>query len=62
MSEEERQPHTDKPAEGAGEDVESPGVDKPGDPANPATADGEQQRAAHAEEPAEGGEDQVDND
>ena len=64
MSEERRQPHTEKPAEGADEDVASPGADKPGDPANPASAGGGNgiERAPHLAEPAEGGEDVADND
>lgn len=63
MTEEERRAvHPQEPAEGAAEDVETPGVDKPGDPSNPEAA-GEadaEKRSAHPQEPAEGGEDQVD--
>lgn len=64
MSEERRQPHTQEPAEGADEDVQVPGADRPGDPSNPQTANGDDgnERAPHPDEPAEGGEDEVDND
>jgi hypothetical protein len=64
VSEERRQPHNQEPAEGANEDVEAPGAEKPGDPQNPETADGDdgEERAPHPDEPAEGGEDQVNND
>ena len=34
MSEERRPVHPQEPAEGAEEDVESPGAEKPGDPSN----------------------------
>ena len=63
MSEERRPVHPQEPAEGADEDVEAPGAEKPGDPANPASADdaSEEKRSRHPEEPAEGGEDQVDD-
>jgi hypothetical protein len=62
MSEERRVVHPQEPAEGAQEDVEAPGVEKAGDPSNPATADavGDEERSAHPDEPAEGGEDEVD--
>lgn len=63
MTEEERRAvHSQEPAEGADEDVETPGADKPGDPSNPGAA-GEadaERRSAHPQEPAEGGEEQVD--
>lgn len=62
MNEERPQPHPQEPAEGADEDVQAPGADRPGDPSNPATADGDEERAPHPDEPAEGGEDQVEGD
>ena len=60
---EERQPHPQEPAEGADENVQAPGAQRPGDPSNPGTAGGDagNERAAHPAEPAEGGEDEVDN-
>ena len=62
MSEERRAVHPQEPAEGEAEDVEAPGVEKAGDPSNPATLDDvrEEHRSVHPEEPAEGGEDEVD--
>ena len=62
VSEERRAVHPQEPAEGEPEDVEAPGVEKAGDPSNPATADAvrEEERSAHPDEPAEGGEDEVD--
>jgi hypothetical protein len=61
MSEERRAVHPQEPAEGEVEEVEAPGVDKAGDPANPETADGEADnaRSVHPDEPAEGGGDEV---
>ena len=58
MSEERRALHPQKPAEGEAEDVEAPGVERAGDPSNPATVDAvsEEARSAHPDEPAEGGE------
>jgi hypothetical protein len=60
--EERRAVHPQEAAEGADEDVETPGADKPGDPSNPETASDAdaEKRSAHPQEPAEGGEDQVD--
>lgn len=64
MSEEERrQPHPQEPAEGSEENVDAPGAERPGDPANPSTAgdsgkDAERRAAEHPQEPAEGGEDE----
>ena len=62
MSEERRAVHPQEPAEGEPEAVEAPGVEKAGDPSNPATAGDmrEKERSAHPDEPAEGGEDEVD--
>jgi hypothetical protein len=62
MSEERRPVHPQEPAEGAEEDVKDPGVERAGDPSNPATTDAvqEEERSAHPDEPAEGGEDEVD--
>jgi hypothetical protein len=62
MSEERRPVHPQESAEGDPEDVEAPGVEKAGDPSNPATTDAvrEEERSAHPEEPAEGGEDEED--
>jgi hypothetical protein len=66
MSEERRAIHPQEPAEGEPEDVEAPGVEKAGDPSNPATADAVREeersveRSAHPDEPAEGSEDDVD--
>ena len=63
MSEERRAVHPQEPAEGADENVEAPGVERAGDPSNPATADAvsEEERSAHPDDPAEGGEDEVDS-
>ena len=63
MSEQRRAVHSQEPAEGADEKVETPGVERAGDPSNPATAyeAGEEERPVHLHEPAEGGEDQVDD-
>lgn len=64
MTEEERrQPHPQEPAEGSEEDINVPGADRPGDPANPGTASGpgqdaDERAAEHPREPAEGGEDE----
>jgi hypothetical protein len=62
MSEERRAVHPQEAAEGEAEDVEAPGVEKAGDPSNPAMIDAvrEEERSAHPDEPAEGGEDEVD--
>ena len=62
MSEERRAVHPQESAEGDPEAVEAPGVERAGDPSNPATADAvhEEERSAHPDEPAEGGEDEVD--
>jgi hypothetical protein len=59
MSEERRPAHPQEPAEGGDENVEAPGAEKSGDPANPDTAEqaGGQQESPHTQEPAEGGED-----
>lgn len=59
MREQSRAVHSQEPAEGADENVEAPGVERAGDPSNPAMAydAGEEERSAHADEPAEGGED-----
>lgn len=65
MSEKERrQPHPREPAEGSKEDVDAPGAERPGDPANPGAAGGsrkgaEKRCAEHPQEPAEGGEDEA---
>lgn len=63
MDEERRPVHPQEPAEGADEDVEAPGAEKPGDPSNHASAGAasEEKRSRHPEEPAEGGGDQVDD-
>ena len=62
MSEERRAVHPQEPAEGEPEDVKAPGLEKAGDPSNPATVEAvrEEERSAHPDEPAEGGEDEVD--
>lgn len=62
MSEERRPVHTQEPAEGADENVETPGAERSGDPSNPETAEeaGGQQESPHPQEPAEGGDDEVD--
>ena len=62
MSEERRPVHPQEPAEGAEENVRDPGVERAGDPSNPATADAvqEEERSTHPDEPAEGGEDEED--
>jgi hypothetical protein len=62
MSEKQRAVHPQEPAEGEAADIEAPGVEKAGDPANPATADAahEEEGSVHPAEPAEGGDDEVD--
>jgi hypothetical protein len=61
MSEQRRAVHPQEPAEGE-EDIGTPGVERAGDPSNPATADdaSEEERPVHPDEPAEGGDDEVD--
>ena len=56
---EERPVHTQEPAEGAEEDVESPGAEKAGDPSNPGAIDAERQPPTHPQDPAEGGDEEV---
>jgi hypothetical protein len=63
MSEERRTVHPQEPAEGEPEDVDAPGVEKAGDPSNPATVDAvreEERSEQHPDEPVEGGQDEVD--
>ena len=62
MSEERRAVHSQEPAEGDDENVETPGAERVGDPSNPGTAEdaGGQQESPHPQEPAEGGDDEVD--
>ena len=59
MSEKRRAVRPQEPAEGEVEDIDAPGVERAGDPANPATVDAShgEERSAH---PAEGGDDEVD--
>lgn len=63
MGEQRRAVHSQEPAEGADENVEAPGVERAGDPSNPATAydAAEEEQPVHPDEPAEGGDDQVDD-
>lgn len=58
MSEKPRQ-HPQKPAEGAEEDVEASGVDKPGDSKDSEDANTEESPERTQREPAEGGEEEV---
>jgi hypothetical protein len=62
MSDKRRAVHPQEPAEGEPEDVEAPGVERAGDPSNPATTDAvhEKENSPHPDKPAEGGEDEVD--
>jgi hypothetical protein len=62
MGEKRRAVHSQEPAEVEVEDVEAPGIERAGDPSNPATADAvhEKEKSVHPDEPAEGGEDEVD--
>ena len=61
MSEQRRAVHPQEPAEGD-EGIGAPGVERAGDPSNPATADdaNEEERSVHPDGPAEGGDDEVD--
>ncbi|MBA2694099.1 MAG: hypothetical protein H0U65_16665 [Rubrobacter sp.] len=55
MSEERRRTHSEEPAEGGEEKVESPGAGK----SENRDSNGEEKSPEHSEEPAEGGEDEV---
>ncbi len=56
---EEREVHPQEPAEGAEENVETPGAQKSGEDRGTSEGLGAEERSsAHPQEPAEGGEDQ----